>query len=293
MRRSLLFLPGNNPNMLINAGYLGSDAVIFDLEDAVSPAEKDAARILVRNTMRYMDLDCEKIVRINSVDTAYWKADIDAMLPEKPNLLLLPKASSPEDVIQVAAYMDDVEEKLGYPVLMRPSYVLGGQGMEIAYSDRNIEEFMKIINMTVQEHPILVDKYLMGRELEVDGGVDAKTAPVCKAAGANVLVSGSAFFKAADKAALQRMMGLHEDPNVPMMAIVSRLVSHKGVDLIDEKDDLAIAVDNLLHDPLKSLLKLSLILCTRYKCAKIKRIYLPALQVFRHITVYYLLRDSL
>ncbi len=114
MRRSLLFLPGNNPNMLINAGYLGSDAVIFDLEDAVSPAEKDAARILVRNTMRYMKLDCEKIVRINSVDTAYWKADIDAMLPEKPSLLLLPKASSPEDVIQVAAYMDEVEEKLGY-----------------------------------------------------------------------------------------------------------------------------------------------------------------------------------
>ena len=115
MRRSLLFLPGNNPNMLINAGYLGSDAVIFDLEDAVSPAEKDAARILVRNTMRYMALDCEKIVRINSVDTAYWKADIDAMLPEKPSLLLLPKASSPEDVIQVAANMDEVEEKLGYP----------------------------------------------------------------------------------------------------------------------------------------------------------------------------------
>lgn len=115
MRRSLLFLPGNNPNMLINAGYLGSDAVIFDLEDAVSPAEKDAARILVRNTMRYMDLNCEKIVRINSVDTAYWKADIDAMLPEKPSLLLLPKASSPEDVIQVATYMDEVESRLGYP----------------------------------------------------------------------------------------------------------------------------------------------------------------------------------
>ena len=55
MRRSLLFLPGNNPNMLINAGCLGADAVIFDLEDAVSPAEKDAARILVRNTMRYIE----------------------------------------------------------------------------------------------------------------------------------------------------------------------------------------------------------------------------------------------
>ena len=64
--------------------------------------------------------------------------------------------------------------ELGYPVLVRPSYVLGGQGMEIAYTDRNIEDFMRIINMTVQEHPILIDKYLMGRELEVDGVFDGE-----------------------------------------------------------------------------------------------------------------------
>ena len=65
-------------------------------------------------------------------------------------------------------------QDLGYPVLIRPSYVLGGQGMEIAYTDRDVEEFMRIINMTVQEHPILIDKYLMGRELEVDGVFDGK-----------------------------------------------------------------------------------------------------------------------
>jgi len=63
---------------------------------------------------------------------------------------------------------------VGYPVLVRPSYVLGGQGMEIAYNDRNIKEFMKVINLTVQEHPILVDKYLMGREVEVDGVFDGE-----------------------------------------------------------------------------------------------------------------------
>ena len=64
--------------------------------------------------------------------------------------------------------------ELGYPVLVRPSYVLGGQGMEIAYNDRNITDFMRIINQTVQEHPILVDKYLMGREVEVDGVFDGE-----------------------------------------------------------------------------------------------------------------------
>ncbi|HCO62949.1 MAG TPA: carbamoyl-phosphate synthase large subunit, partial [Clostridiales bacterium] len=64
--------------------------------------------------------------------------------------------------------------EIGYPVLVRPSYVLGGQGMEIAYNERNIRDFMRIINQTVQEHPILVDKYLMGREVEVDGVFDGE-----------------------------------------------------------------------------------------------------------------------
>ncbi|MBQ3146764.1 MAG: CoA ester lyase [Oscillospiraceae bacterium] len=115
MRRSMLFLPGNNPNMLINGNCLGSDAVIFDLEDAVSPAEKDAARILVRNTMRYMDFrGCEIIVRINSIDTPYWKRDLDAILPQQPGLILLPKTGTAKDVQEADAYITELEQKLGF-----------------------------------------------------------------------------------------------------------------------------------------------------------------------------------
>ena len=114
MRRSMLFLPGNTPNMLINGNTLGADAVILDLEDAVSPAEKDAARILVRNTMRYMDFKgCEIIVRINSIDTPYWKQDIRQILPEKPAMLLLPKTNTAEDVMEADAYITQVEALLG------------------------------------------------------------------------------------------------------------------------------------------------------------------------------------
>ena len=114
MRRSMLFLPGNNPNMLINGNCLGADAVIFDLEDAVSPDEKDAARILVRNTMRYMDFHgCEIIVRINSIDTPYWKKDIDAILPYNPSLILLPKTGNSADVLEADAYLTKAEEALG------------------------------------------------------------------------------------------------------------------------------------------------------------------------------------
>lgn len=115
MRRSMLFLPGNTPNMLINGNCLGADAVIFDLEDAVSPTEKDAARILVRNTMRYMDFrGCEIIVRINSIDTPYWKKDVDEILPYKPALILLPKTGTAADALEADAYISQVEEKLGY-----------------------------------------------------------------------------------------------------------------------------------------------------------------------------------
>ena len=66
----------------------------------------------------------------------------------------------------------EVANRLGYPVLVRPSYVLGGQGMQIAISDKDIIEFMEIINRHEQEHPVLVDKYLMGKEIEVDAVCD-------------------------------------------------------------------------------------------------------------------------
>lgn len=114
MRRSLLFLPGNTPNMLINGSCLGADAVIFDLEDAVSPAEKDAARILVRNTMTYMDFrGCERVVRINGIDTPYWKEDLDEILPCRPDLILLPKTGSAADIREADTYITETEKRLG------------------------------------------------------------------------------------------------------------------------------------------------------------------------------------
>ncbi len=119
MRRSMLFLPGNNPNMLINGNCLGSDAVIFDLEDAVSPSEKDAARILVRNTLRYMDFrGCERIVRINSIGTPYWKEDLKQLLPYKPDLILLPKTESAQDILTADAYMTELGSEVGLMALI-------------------------------------------------------------------------------------------------------------------------------------------------------------------------------
>lgn len=115
MRRSMLFLPGNTPNILQNGDALGADTVIFDLEDAVAPDQKDAARILVRNTMTYLDFSrVEVIVRINSVDTDFWKKDLETILPLKPSLIMPPKSSCAQDVLTVDAHMSQLEDRLGF-----------------------------------------------------------------------------------------------------------------------------------------------------------------------------------
>ena len=114
MRRSMLFLPGNTPNIIQNGGILGADAVILDLEDAVAPAEKDSARILVRSVIRSMGFDsCEVIVRINAIDTPYWQKDLDTIIPVHPSLIMPPKTACAADVLAVDAYITQLEEKLG------------------------------------------------------------------------------------------------------------------------------------------------------------------------------------
>ena len=110
----MLFLPGNTPNIIVNGEILGADAVILDLEDAVAPAEKDSARILVRNAIKLMGFGrCEVIVRINAIDTAYWQKDLDAIIPVRPSLIMPPKTSCAADVLAVDAYITQLEEKLG------------------------------------------------------------------------------------------------------------------------------------------------------------------------------------
>lgn len=117
MRRSMLFLPGNAPKMIINGNYLGSDAVIFDLEDAVAPDQKDAARLLVRNVLGSLEFDrVETIVRINSIDTPYWQKDLEAIVPNKPDIIMLPKTGTAHDVEVVDDYLAALEERLGMEV---------------------------------------------------------------------------------------------------------------------------------------------------------------------------------
>ena len=114
MRRSMLFLPGNTPNMIINGDALGADCIILDLEDAVSPDEKDSARLLVRSAMKNMGfMGVEITVRINSIDTEYWRDDLDAIIPLKPDFIMPPKSGCAEDIKKIDAYITGIEEKCG------------------------------------------------------------------------------------------------------------------------------------------------------------------------------------
>ena len=116
MIRSLLFLPGNAPNLLIHGESLGADAVIYDLEDAVSPAEKDAARLLVRNALRQPRRSrAVRVVRINALDGPLWQADLEALVPRKPDFLMPPKVDGPQAVLSLAETLSALERAAGLP----------------------------------------------------------------------------------------------------------------------------------------------------------------------------------
>ena len=164
MRRSMLFLPGNNPNMLINGNCLGSDAVIFDLEDAVAPDQKDAARILVRNTLKYMDFrGCERIVRINSIGTPYWQEDLKALLPYKPDLILLPKTESARDILTIDAYMTELGSEVGVMALIETAL-----GVENAFQIASSSKRLKALFLGAEDltADLRCKRTKEGREIE-------------------------------------------------------------------------------------------------------------------------------
>ena len=117
IRRTMLFIPGNNPSMILNGDIFGSDSIIYDLEDAVSPGEKDSARILVRNILsRGRFSNAERVIRINSLNTEFWKKDLDEVLPVGIDAILLPKAESKEDIYVVESYIKEVGERLNIDI---------------------------------------------------------------------------------------------------------------------------------------------------------------------------------
>ncbi len=141
-RFSRLYLPGNNPALMINAGLHSADGIILDLEDSVAPEKKDEARILVRNALRQIDFcGAERMVRINQGPAGI--TDLRSVLPHNVNLILIPKCESADNIKAIEKEISDISKslKLRNKVFLMPiiESALGVENsFEIARSSENV-----------------------------------------------------------------------------------------------------------------------------------------------------------
>jgi len=117
LRRTMLFVPGNSPGMIRDAHIYGSDSIMFDLEDSVALGEKDAARHLVYQALKFIDYgNIEKVVRVNPLNTAYGKDDIEAMVCAGVDVIRLPKTETPQDILDTENAITEIEKKTGIEI---------------------------------------------------------------------------------------------------------------------------------------------------------------------------------
>ena len=109
-----MFVPGNNPGMMADAHIYGPDSIMLDLEDSVTMAEKDAARLLVHNALKSIDYGTtEMVVRINPLSTPYGKKDVEAVVKAGVNVIRMPKTETADEVRELEAEILKVEEEIG------------------------------------------------------------------------------------------------------------------------------------------------------------------------------------
>ncbi len=109
-----MFVPGNNPAMMSDAFIYSPDSIMLDLEDSVTMAEKDAARLLVHNALKTIDYgNTEMVVRINPLNTPYGKKDVEAVVTAGVHVIRMPKTETAEEVIELEEEIEKVEKELG------------------------------------------------------------------------------------------------------------------------------------------------------------------------------------
>jgi len=115
-RRTMLYIPGNNPAMIQQGGIYGADSVLLDLEDSVTLSQKDAARILVRNMIKDIDFyETEVCVRINNLGTPFGLSDLEEIVPLQPSAIRYPKTESAEDIVNLLRIIVKIEDRHGLP----------------------------------------------------------------------------------------------------------------------------------------------------------------------------------
>jgi citrate lyase subunit beta / citryl-CoA lyase len=201
LRRSRLYLPGSEPKYYINAFLHAPDAVILDLEDSVQPGEKDAARILVRNTLRAVDFgSCERMVRINQLPLGL--EDLAEIVGESPDLILIPKVEEPEQIREADRMISDIKARTG---IIRTIWIMpileSALGIENAFEVATASENVAALTIGLEDYTadLGVVKTTEGRETQY-----ARSRVVNAARAAGVQAIDSVFSDVADMEALRQ-----------------------------------------------------------------------------------------
>ncbi len=201
LRRSRLYLPGNEPKYFINAALHAPDAIILDLEDSVHHDEKDAARLLVRSALRAVDFgQCERMVRINQAPLGL--ADLEEIVPQSPDLILIPKVETAEQVREIDAVITGIQNRIGStrPLWLMP-IVESAFGVENAFAIANASPRNAAITIGLEDYTadIGVVKTATGAE-----SLYARMRLVNAARAAGVQAIDSVYGDVADDEGLQR-----------------------------------------------------------------------------------------
>src|SRR5579863_9345146 len=201
LRRTRLYLPGSEPKYFINAALHGPDAIILDLEDSVHHAEKDAARMLVRNTLRAVDFgSCERMVRINQLPLGL--QDLVEVIPEAPDLILIPKVERPEQVSQVDRMIEELKsrDRIDRAIWLMP-IVESALGIENAFAIATVSPNVAALTIGLEDYTadLGVAKTLEGRE-----SLYARTRLVNAAKAAGIQAIDSVFGDVGDLAGLRQ-----------------------------------------------------------------------------------------
>jgi citrate lyase subunit beta/citryl-CoA lyase len=201
LRRSRLYLPGSEPKYYINAFLHAPDAVILDLEDSVHPGEKDAARILVRNTLRAVDFgSCERMVRINQLPLGL--EDLAEIVGESPDLILIPKVEEPEQIREADRMISDIKARTG---IIRTIWIMpileSALGIENAFEVATASENVAALTIGLEDYTadLGVVKTTEGHETQY-----ARSRVVNAARAAGVQAIDSVFSDVADMEALRQ-----------------------------------------------------------------------------------------
>jgi len=114
LRRTMMFVPGNNPGMMADAHIYGPDSIMLDLEDSVTMTEKDAARMLVYNALKSVDYgNTEMVVRVNPLNTPYGRKDVEAVVRAGVDVIRMPKTETADEIVELEQEIERVEKEIG------------------------------------------------------------------------------------------------------------------------------------------------------------------------------------